>query len=217
MNDSVLRQNIMDELDFEPAVNAAHIGVAVENGVASLSGHISSYAEKLAAERAVKRVKGVRALAEGLKVRFASDKKAHDDEIAGRAASILKWGALVPQDAISVKVQDGWVALSGEVDWRYQSVEAEALIRRLSGIQGVLNNIKLRPAVQPANVKEKIEEALRRSAEIQAKHIQVSIENGTAVSLEGMVHDWDEREAVERAAWSVPSVVRVIDRLQIAV
>lgn len=116
-----------------------------------------------------------------------------------------------------VKVQDGWVTLSGHVDWRYQSIEAEALIRRLSGVQGVLNSIKLKPAVQPADVKHRIEEALRRNAEVQADHIQVSIENGTAVSLEGTVHDWQEREAVERAAWSVPGVARVIDRLHIAV
>lgn len=215
MKDSILRQYIIDELEFEPAVNAAHIGVAVENGVVSLSGHVASYAEKLAAEKAVKRIKGVRALAEGIKVRFPSDKKAHDDEIAGRAASILEWSAVAPRGAITVKVQDGWIALSGQVDWRYQRNEAEDIVRRISGIQGVINNITLKPNVQARDVKRKIEDALRRNAAVHADQITVSMEDGRAVSLEGQVHDWQERDAIERAAWSVPGVARVIDKLQI--
>jgi len=215
MDDRTLRQNVMDELDFEPAVDAAHIGVAVEKGVVSLSGHVSSYAEKLAAEKAVKRVKGVRAVAEGLKVRFASDKKTNDDEIAHRALTILQWSAVVPQNVVMVKVQDGWVSLSGEVNWQHQRVAAEKLIRRLSGIQGVINTITLKQHVQPKDVKSKIENALRRSAEVQAQQIHVSVEDGRAVALDGDVHDWEERDAIERAAWSVPGVTRVIDRLRI--
>jgi len=163
MDDKILRQNVMDELEFEPAVDAAHIGVAVENGVVSLSGHVSSYAEKLAAEKAVKRVGGVRALAEGLKVRFPSDKKTNDDEIAHRAITILKWSAAVPQNAVVVKVQDGWVTLTGEVSWQHQRVAAEHLVRRLSGIHGVLNSIALKQQVQPGDVKYRIENALRRT------------------------------------------------------
>jgi len=217
MSDAILRQNIIDELEFEPAVDAAHIGVAVEDGVVSLSGHVSSYAEKLAAEKAVKRVKGVRALAEGVKVRFAEDKKTGDDEIAHRALTILKWSAVVPQNAVMVKVQDGWVALSGEVDWQHQRWTAENLVRRLSGIQGVMNSIRLKQKVEPKDVKRKIEDALRRSAEIVSERIQVSIEDGRSVALDGSVHDWEERDAVERAAWSVPGVTRVIDRLRISV
>src|ERR1700761_1585119 len=129
MNDIPLRQNIIDELEFEPAVNAAHIGVAVEKGIVSLSGHVASYAEKLAAEKAVKRVKGVRAIAEGLKVRFASDKKTNDDEIARRALNILEWSAVAPAGGVMVKVQDGWVSLSGEVDWQHQRIGVEHLVR----------------------------------------------------------------------------------------
>lgn len=215
MDDKTLRQNVMDELEFEPAVDAAHIGVAVENGVVTLNGHVGSYTEKLAAEKAVKRVRGVRALAEGLKVRFASDKKANDDEIAHRAIAILQWSAVVPQNAVMVKVQDGWVTLSGEVNWQHQRIAAEHLVRRLSGIHGVLNAITLKPHVQPLDVKHKIENALRRTAEVQAQQIHVSVEDGRAVALEGDVHDWEERDAVERAAWSVPGVTRVIDRLRI--
>jgi len=215
MEDKTLRQNIIDELDFEPAVNAAHIGVAVEDGVVSLSGHVGTYAEKLAAEKAAKRVKGVRALAEGLKVRFASDKKTNDDEIAHRALTILQWSAVVPPNSVMVKVQDGWVTLNGEVAWQHQRAAAENLVRRLSGIHGVLNSITLKEQVQPTDVRHKIESALRRSAEIQAQQIRVSVEDGRAVALEGDVHDWEERDAVERAAWSVPGVTRVIDRLRI--
>jgi len=215
MSDITLRQNVIDELEFEPALNAAHIGVAVDKGVVSLSGHVGSYAEKLAAEKAARRVKGVLAIAEGLKVRFASDKKTNDDEIARRALNILEWSAVVPEGRVMVKVQNGWVSLSGEVDWQHQRIGAEHLIRRLSGIQGVVNRISLNPQVQPSDVKRKIEDALRRSAQVQASQIMVSVEDGRAVALEGIVHDWEEREAVERAAWSVPGVTRVIDRLSI--
>ncbi|HJT41959.1 MAG TPA: BON domain-containing protein [Rhizomicrobium sp.] len=217
MNDNTLRQNIIDELEFEPAVDAAHIGVAVEDGVVTLSGHVGSYTEKLAAEKAVKRVRGVRALAEGIKVRFPEDKKTSDDEIAHRAITILKWSAVVPPNAVMVKVQDGWVTLSGEVDWQHQRWTAENLVRRLSGIHGVMNSIRLKQKVEPRDVKRKIEDALRRSAEIVSERIQVSVEDGRSVALDGSVHDWEERDAVERAAWSVPGVTRVIDRLRISV
>jgi len=215
MNDIELRQNIIDELEFEPAVDAANIGVAVDKGVVSLSGHVGSYAEKLAAEKAAKRVRGVRAIAEGLKVRFADDKKTHDDEIARRALNILDWSAVAPKGRIIVKVQDGWVTLSGEVDWQHQRIGAEQLVRRLSGIQGLLNTITLKPHVEARDVKDRIEGALRRSAHIQAEQIHVVVEDGRAVTLEGSVHDWQERDAVERAAWSVPGVSRVVDRLSI--
>jgi osmotically-inducible protein OsmY len=215
MDDKTLRQDVMDELEFAPAVDAAHIGVTVENGVISLSGHVSSYVEKLAAEKAVKRVRGVRALAEGLKVRFPSDKKTNDDEIAHRAISILQWGAAVPRNAVVVKVQDGWVTLTGEVSWQHQRVAAEHLVRRLSGIHGILNSITLKPHVQPQDVKHQIEHALRRNAQVHADQIHVSVEDGRAVALEGHVHDLEERDAVELAAWSIPGVSRVIDRLRI--
>jgi len=215
MNDIELRQNIIDELEFEPAVDAANIGVAVDKGIVSLSGHVGSYAEKLAAEKAVKRVKGVRAIAEAIKVRFASDKKTNDDEIARRALNILEWSAVTPRNAVMVKVQDGWVTLSGEVNWQYQRLEAEQMVRRLSGIQGVLNSIALKPHVEPSDVRSRIEGALRRSAYLQTEKIQISVEDGRAVTLEGSVQDWQQRDAVERAAWSVPGVSRVVDHLNI--
>ena len=216
MTDMNLRQDIIDELDFEPRVNSAQIGVAVKNDVVTLSGHVGSFAEKLAAEKAVKRVKGVKAIAEEIEVRFPEDKKTADDEIASRAVSLLRWSAVVPTDSVMVKVQDGWVSLSGQVNWQFQRFAAEAEIRRLSGVVGVVNSITIKPRVQPIDVKHKIEAALKRYAEIDAQGIQVSVEDGGHVCLDGYVHDWREREAVEHAAWMAPGVVRVDDRLRIS-
>jgi osmotically-inducible protein OsmY len=216
MSDLTLRQTILDELEFEPSVNAAHIGVAVNNGVVTLSGHVSSYAEKVAAEQAVKRVKGVQAIAEEIDVRYADDKKTADDEIATRAVNILRWSAMVPAGSVLVKVQDGWVSLSGQVGWQFQRTAAEAQIRRLSGVKGMTNTITIKPSVQPTDVKRKIEDALKRNAEIRAQGIRVSVGEGGRVGLEGNVHDWRERQVAENAAWSVPGVVRVDDRLHIA-
>lgn len=216
MSDSALRQDVIDELEFEPRVNAAHIGVAVENGVVTLSGHVGSYAEKLAAEKAAKRVKGVHAIAEEIEVRFPSDKKTADDEIAARAVNILRWSSVVPPDSVMIKVQDGWIRLSGEVNWQFQRSAAEAEIRRLSGVTGVVNGITIKPRVQPVDIKRKIEAALKRHAEIEAQGIRVTVEDGGRVGLEGYVHDWREREAATNAAWSAPGVVRVDDRLRIS-
>lgn len=214
MSDAIIRQCVMDELAFEPSVNADHIGVAVENGVVTLSGHVASYVQKLAAERAVRRVKGVQAIAEKIEVRFPEDKKAADDEIAQRALNILKWCSVVP-NGVLVKVQDGWVSLNGEVAWQYQRIGAENAIRRLSGVAGVINAITVKPHVQASDVKQKIEAALRRNAEIEASRVRVSAQGGK-VLLDGYVHDWQERRVVENAAWSVPGVTGVEDRMTIA-
>lgn len=217
MTDLDIRQNIIDELEFEPRViNGAHIGVAVKDGVVTLSGYVGSCAEKLAAEKAVKRVKGVKAIAEEIDIRFPEDKKTADDEIAARAVSLLRWSAVVPADSVMVKVQEGRVNLSGQVNWQFQRSAAEAEIRRLSGVVGVVNSITIKPRVQPADVKRQIEAALKRNAEIDAQGIRVSVEDGGRVSLDGTVHDWREREAVEHAAWLAPGVMRVDDRLRIS-
>jgi osmotically-inducible protein OsmY len=216
MSDISLRQDIIDELDFEPSVNSAHIGVGVDKGVVTLSGYVGSYAEKLAAEKAVKRVKGVKAIAEEIQVRFPNDKKTADDEIAARAVNLLRWSAVVPEGRVMVKVQDGWVSLSGLVDWQFQRTAAEAEVRRLSGVTGVVNGITLKPRVQPADIKGRIENALKRNAEIDAQGIRVLVEEGGRIALEGYVQDWRQREAAETAAWSAPGVVGVEDRLRIS-
>ncbi|HEY0182386.1 MAG TPA: BON domain-containing protein, partial [Rhodopila sp.] len=159
MNDKQLRQLIVDELDFEPSVRSEHIGVAIENGIVTLTGHVSSYAEKLAAEKTVRRTRGVRGIAEEIEIRYPADKKTNDDEIARRALDIIAWDALAPE-GIAVKVEKGWVFLTGAVEWQYQRQAAEAAVRKLSGVVGISNLIELRPSATAPDVKHKIEAAL---------------------------------------------------------
>jgi osmotically-inducible protein OsmY len=215
MSDKDLRQYIIDELDFEPSVDAAHIGVAVENGVVTLTGHVGSYAEKLAAVAATRRIKRVRAIAEEIEVRYPSDKKTGDDEIAKRAADIIRWSAVVPQDGIQLTVHKGWVTLGGQVNWWYQRNAAEDAVRKLSGVSGVINNITIHPHVQPFDVKRKIEDAFKRRAELDTQGIRVAVTDDGKITLEGKVHDWREHNAAVDAAWSAAGVVSVEDRLSI--
>ena len=215
MNDITLRHDVLDELEYEPSVNAEHIGATVDKGTVTLSGHVKSYAEKQVAIDAVRRVSGVRAIADDIEVRYDSDKKTSDDEIAKRAVDILAWDSLVPKDAITILVRDGWVTLSGKVNWYYQRKTAEEAVRKLSGVRGIVNNIVIAPTVKSADVKRKIEDALKRHAEIESKSIRVTVKENDAVLLEGTVENWDERYAVENAAWSAPGVRSVEDRLAI--
>jgi osmotically-inducible protein OsmY len=214
ISDHQLRQDVLDELDFEPSVNAAHIGVGVNVGVVTLTGFVSSYGEKLAAERAARRVKGVKAIAEEIEVRLSSDKKVGDDEIACRAVDILKWRVGLPANRISVKVEKGIVTLTGDADWRFQKSEAEAAVHHLSGVAGVANLIRVNSPVQVPEVKQKIQKALHRSADLDASRITVHIDGGKVV-LGGKVHAWYERDIAERAAWSAPGVTEVQDHIQI--
>jgi osmotically-inducible protein OsmY len=212
MDDKQLRRNVLDELEFEPSVDAANIGVAIKDGIVTLTGHVTSYAEKLAAERAVRQVKGVRGIAQEIEVRYGGITS--DDEIAKRALNMLKWQAMIPSDAVKVTVQKGLVILSGEVIWQYQRKSAEDSIRKLSGVTGIVNNISIKPTVAVADIKKKIEDALTRHAQIEAQAIRVNVRDGK-VSLDGKVETWNERDAVENAAWSVAGVQSVEDRLTI--
>jgi osmotically-inducible protein OsmY len=212
MDDKFLRQLVIDELDFEPSIQAAHIGVAVEKGVVTLTGHVGSYIEKVAAEHAVERVKGVKAIAEEIEVRYGDQPKSSDDEIAQRAVNILTWSVQVPQGAIHVKVQRGWITLTGAVEWQYQKVAAETAVHKLTGILGVTNLIEVKPHLDAPDVKSKILDALHRNAELEADSIRVSVNNGNVV-LEGKVKAWYERGLAERAAWAAPGVRSVEDRL----
>lgn len=218
MDDKDLREAVMDELDFEPSVSAAHIGVTAERGVVTLTGHVASYAEKVAAERAAMRVRGVHAVAQEIEVRYPEDKKTSDDEIAQRALRVLSWHAGLPADAVQVKVQGGWVTLTGQVGWQFQRSDAEAAVRKLSGVVGITNQIGLpsSPAAQVSEVERKIKDALRRHADVEAGAIHVSCKQGGTVELEGRVQSWNERWLAERAAWSVPGVKMVNDRLMVA-
>jgi osmotically-inducible protein OsmY len=208
-----LRQSILDELEFEPAVNAAHIGVAVDDGVVTLTGHVRSYSEKVAALRAVRRVRGVRAIADEIHIRIPDGETTADDQIATRAAAILCWGTSLPSNAVQVTVRDGWVTLTGNVDWYYQRVTAEEDVHRLAGVRGVTNNITVSPRLRAEDVQRRIVDALKRNAQIDADQIEVAVENGTKVVLRGQVKNWEELHAVETAAWSAPGVKSVEDQL----
>ncbi len=214
MSDLTLRQEILDELEWEPSVDAAHIGVVVDQGIATLSGHVSSYTEKLAAERAVTRVKGVTAIAENIEIRYPAAKRTADDQIAKRVVDIINWQVSVPSDRIKVKVEKGWVTLSGEVDWHFQKADAEKSMRRLSGVMGIANLITLKPRVEAKDVKKRIEDALKRNAEIEAQNIRVYVQGGK-VTLDGKVDSWAERQRVENTVWSAPGVLSVDDRLSV--
>jgi osmotically-inducible protein OsmY len=215
MSELKLRDDILDELEYEPIVDAAHIGVAVDRDVVTLTGHVGSYAQKLAAISAVRRVKGVHGIADEIEVRYASDAKASDDEITSRALNVLSWDSVVPGNAIQVTVRDGLVTLTGKVNWYYQKRSAERDVQGLSGVRSVVNNIEIEPHAKPDNVKKKIEAALRRQAGIEAKDIRVTVRDDDEVLPEGKVRNWDEKFAVENAAWSAPGVKNVKDKLTI--
>lgn len=216
MNEMQLRQNVLDELEFEPSINAAHVGVAVEGGVVTLSGHVGSFLEKAAAVAAVGRVRGVRAIADEIAVRFPSDRKLSDDEVAKRAVDILSWDEYVPSGSIQVVVRHGLVTLAGKVNWYYQRSAAEEDIKKLSGVRAVINNIEIRPHASAEDIKRKIEAALKRHVKVEANNIRVVVRNNDTVVLEGKVDSWEDKSAVKVAAWSAPGVRMVEDCLEIS-
>lgn len=213
--DRVLQRKVIDELEWEPRLDSADVGVAVVDGVVTLNGFVKSYAEKLAAEAAVRRVTGVNAIAEELKVRYASDAKTADHEIARRILDVFAWNSLVPNEGIQVKVEHGWVSLTGNVKWHYQSKEAARAASQISGVTGVSNTIKIANPVSVGDVRKRIEDALERQADLDARSLRISVD-GNQVTLDGRVHAWHERKAAERAAWSAPGVTQVIDRIAVA-
>ncbi|MFT2212575.1 BON domain-containing protein [Rhizobium giardinii] len=214
MNDNVLRQDIIDELEFEPSIDAADIGVAVENGVATLTGHVPTSAQKATIEEVVRRVAGVKGIAQEIEVRPFGANQTADDEIAKRALYMINWNTAVPKNAVQVKVQKGWVTLTGNVEWHYQKIAAGNAVRGLAGVSGVSNSIDLKPRVSVSDVKKRIQDALKRNAEVEAKGIRIDVLDGI-VTLEGRVKAWPERDAAERAAWSAPGVKAVVDRITV--
>ena len=216
MSDTTLRQDILDELEMEPSIDAADIGVAVEDGVVTLTGHVPTFSQKATVENLVARIKGVRGIAEELEVRYRGTVSNSDDEIAKRAANSLQWSTAVPDGKVQVKVHKGWVTLTGTVDWNFEKVAAANAVRGLQGVTGITNNIaiKPRPMISSLDVKKRIEDSLKRSAELEAKSIRVDVEGGR-VTLGGHVKAWSERRLVEDAAWATPGVTAVDDRLTI--
>jgi osmotically-inducible protein OsmY len=214
MTDKDLKRNVQNALDWEPSIDAAHIGVTIEGGVVTLHGNVRSYSEKTTAERVTLRVYGVKAVANDLIVHLPTDFSRTDSDIAEAALNALKWNTLVPEDRVSVVVTNGLVRLDGNVDWQYQKDVAGRAVRDLLGVKAVTNNITVKPRVKSADVRDKIEAAFKRSAEIDARRISVAAEDGKVI-LSGNVHSWAERREAERAAWAAPGVILVDDRLTI--
>jgi osmotically-inducible protein OsmY len=210
-----LKRDVTAELAWDPAIGATAIGVAVKDGVVTLTGHLETFAEKHAVSRAVQRVTGVKAIALELDVKLSPDHKRSDTEIAENAEQALKWNTLTSPEAIRVTVDHGWVTLQGELEWDYQRRSVEKAIRPLMGVVGISNKIALRARAQVADLSRRIEEALTRRAIREANRIQIAVE-GDTVKLTGTVNSWHEREAAQGVAWSAPGVRFVVNELRMA-
>jgi osmotically-inducible protein OsmY len=213
-DDASIQNNVISALKWEPSVNAAGIGVSVNDGIVTLNGYVSNFTEKLAAEKVASRVLGVKGVAQELKVKLPQSFERNDADIAEAAANALEWNTLVPDDRINVEVQDGVVVLTGEVDWEYQRAAAHDAVCCLMGVKGVTNEISINPSVSAKDVKSKIQNALQRHSTLDAKHIVVE-SLGSKVILSGTVHSWTEKQEAASAAWSAPGVSHVENNLVI--
>jgi osmotically-inducible protein OsmY len=214
--DEQIQLDVLEELKWDARVHPNEIGVAVKNGIVTLTGWVDSYTKRWATEEAAHRVHGVKAVANDIEVRLPSASERTDADIAAAATRALEWDAFVPVEKLDVTVSKGWITLRGEVEWQYQRQDAERVVRRLSGVRGVTNLITVRPRVKPSpqELKRKIEDALVRSAETDAERITVEVQ-GEKVILKGTVRSWAERQEAERVAWLAPGVNAVENRITV--
>jgi Predicted periplasmic or secreted lipoprotein len=210
--DTQLQRDVIDELRWDPSVGSLEVGVAAKDGVVTLSGQVDSFARKFAAIHAAERVAGVRAIAEELIVALPMSIKHSDTDLAHAVVTTLKWDVQVPDDTVTARVDEGWVWLEGQVDWQYQCAAAERAVRNLAGVRGVTNLLQIKKRASAPDVKQRIESALKRHAELDAQQIRVETSEGKVI-LRGRVRSWAERTDAELAAWSAPGVTKVQDEL----
>lgn len=213
--DAQLKADVTSELAWDPSIDANAIGVMVKDGLVTLTGHLDSFAEKEAVERAARRVSGVRGIAVELDVKPSPEHKRSDSEIAKAVLAALRWHSWVPEERVRVEVEHGWVTLSGEVDWRYQATSAEQCIRPLVGVRGLTNNISIKAGVSEKDISAEIAAALTRQAQREAGQIKIEVDGGV-VTLKGEVHSLPEHDAALGAAWATRGVSRVVDKLEVA-
>jgi len=212
-SDMELKKHVEEELQWEPKVEASHIGVIVNDGVVTLNGSVDNFPAKWEAEEAVLRVAGVKAVANEIEVTLPGENLRTDEDIARLAWDVLEWNTTLPKNNdLQVAVEDGWITLTGHVEWQYQKKAAESVVRPLTGVKGITNNIVVKPRETQAAVKENIHAALDRNAALKAKEIRVTVD-GSTVTLEGTVSSWAEKQAAESAAWLAPGVTRVNNNL----
>lgn len=213
-SDSQIKSDVLAELKWDPAIDETDVGVLVDNGVVTLTGHLNSFAEKFAAERAARRVAGVRGIAVELDVKISARHKRSDSEIAQAATNALRWNSFVPDDKIQVEVDNGWITLRGTVDWQYQSTYAEQSMRPLVGVRGVSNTITVKPHPSTSSIVAGISAALARHAAREALKIQVDVD-GDVVTLKGKVDSLAEHDAAVAVAFNAAGVARVVDKLEV--
>jgi len=213
--DTQLKYDILSELEWEPSINASQIGVEVKDGVVTLAGHVDSFGEKWHAEKAVERVSGVRALAVEIAVKLPGSSQRSDTEIAHVAESALKWQTFLPEGAIKIMVESGWITLSGRVEWEYQRQAATTAVRHLLGVKGLNDEILINSKVSAGNVKTNIESALKRRAIADGRKISVTVD-GSDVTLTGEVSTWTEREQAWNSAWGTAGVEKVVNNITVA-
>jgi osmotically-inducible protein OsmY len=214
LNNLELQKKVLEALDWEPSLDATRIGVAATGGVVTLTGQVPSYADRFTVERVIKQMTGVKGLVNDLEVRLPGDARRTDTDLASAAVKALEWDVQVPHQNIKLRVADGWVTLDGQVEWQYQREAAERAVRHLLGVRGVSNQITLMARVTPMDLKNRIEAAFKRNAELDARKIRVET-RGSTVVLDGAVHSWAERDQAERAVWAAPGVAAVEDHLAV--